>query len=300
MQEQFQLSDEQLTTAMEAVNCFSGEAAASVLEVKDNLIRRGINSYNKWACFLGQLAHESDGFYTVEENLNYSAQGLGNTWPTRFPTPSSRRQCNRNPEKIANRVYGGRMGNGMGNGDGWKYRGRGFIQLTGKCNYQRAGGYLGLPFEEEPELLSTDYECMWLAACWFFTKLTVKGKAIVDHAEELNHKVVTKRINGGKHGLLDRIRLTHLVLDCFNGVSDHAKLPLVKKGARGEHVREVQSMLGYLGYPVGKPDGVYGPATGKAIFKFQAQYNLVVDGVLGSNTFDKLCDLYCNSVMSHT
>ncbi|MCD5994132.1 glycoside hydrolase family 19 protein [Pseudomonas sp. CDFA 602] len=148
------------------------------------------------AAFLAQIGHESAQLTALVENLNYSATALQKTWPNRF-TPELAAQYARQPERIANVVYGSRMGN-TGNGDGWKYRGRGLIQLTGKTNYQQCGEALGVDLLGQPELLETP-EYAALAAGWFWS---VNGlNTLADNGDFI---AITKRINGGTNGLADR------------------------------------------------------------------------------------------------
>ena len=169
--------------------------------LQETFDRYEINTVKRQAHFIGQCAHESNYFKTLEENLNYSAQGLMGIWGSRFPTLEIAQQCARNPEKIANKVYGGRMGN-LEDGDGWKYRGRGILQLTGKENYKNTGNALGVDLIALPELLTTPkYAC--LSAGHFWSKKGLNALADGD-----NYQEITKRINGGQTGLMDRIYKT--------------------------------------------------------------------------------------------
>ena len=154
------------------------------------------------AHFFAQTAHESGNFTAFSENLNYSAQGLQNIFGKYFPGNLNESYA-RNPEKIANRVYASRMGNGdEASGDGWKYRGRGALQLTGKVNYQAFADYLKKPeVVTSPDLVSTVYA--FESAMFFFDKnklWSICDKGVND-ASILE---LTKRINGGTHGLDDR------------------------------------------------------------------------------------------------
>ena len=154
------------------------------------------------AHFFAQTAHESGNFTAFSENLNYSAQGLQNIFGKYFPGNLNESYA-RNPEKIANRVYASRMGNGdEASGDGWKYRGRGALQLTGKSNYQAFADYLKKPeVVTSPDLVSTVYA--FESAMFFFDKnklWSICDKGVND-ASILE---LTKRINGGTHGLDDR------------------------------------------------------------------------------------------------
>lgn len=131
------------------------------------MLRWKIDSRVRTAAFLAQVGHESGQLRALSENLNYSAEALVRTWPSRFDAQTAQAYA-RQPEKIANRVYGGRMGNGPeSSGDGWRYRGRGMIQLTGRANYRAAGQALGLPLEEQPELLEQPEHAVQSAAWWW-------------------------------------------------------------------------------------------------------------------------------------
>ena len=167
--------------------------------LEDTFAKYDINTPQRQASFIGQCAHESNNFKTLEENLNYSAEGLMRTWGSRFPTLEIAQQYARNPEKIANKVYGGRaeLGN-TEEGDGWKYHGRGLIQLTGRANYTVCGQALGRPFAETPEMV-LDPENACLSAGWFWNKKNLNALADSGDVETM-----TKRINGGLNGLEDR------------------------------------------------------------------------------------------------
>ncbi|CAB5212462.1 COG3179 Predicted chitinase [uncultured Caudovirales phage] len=166
-----------------------------------------INTSKRQAAFIGQCGHESNSFKVLEENLHYSAKGLMATWPSRFDQATAEKLAN-NPEAIANKVYGGRadLGNTQ-DGDGWRYHGRGLIQLTGRNNYQVCGDALGQPFASEPSLL---LEPMWacMSAGWFFNKKNLNALA-----ESEDWTTMTKRINGGTLGLNDRIERIHKAMD---------------------------------------------------------------------------------------
>ena len=161
------------------------------------------------AHFFAQTAHETGGFKAFSENLNYSADGLNKIFPKYFKNAG--RDANafaRNPEKIANIVYASRMGNGdIESGDGWKYRGRGALQLTGKSNYEAFAKYLGHnEVLENPDLVATKYA--FESAMFFFERnklWTICDQGINDAAI----LVLTKRINGGTHGLEDRKAKTY-------------------------------------------------------------------------------------------
>lgn len=133
------------------------------------VVRFKIDSPVRMAAFIAQVGHESGQLRRLVENLNYSAEALVRTWPSRFTAQTAAAYA-RQPEKIANRVYGGRMGNGPeASGDGWWFRGRGLIQLTGRSNYRAAAGGLGLPLEAQPELLEQPEQAAQSAAWWWST-----------------------------------------------------------------------------------------------------------------------------------
>lgn len=151
------------------------------------------------AAFLAQLIHESGGFNFVAENLNYSAQALRRVFGKYFPSDSAAQMYERKPQKIANKVYSNRMGNGTEeSGDGWKYRGRGLIQITGKNNYSAFANALGISLEECVSYLETP-EGACSSAGWFWD--TNKLNSYADKNDFIG---LTKRINGGTNGLTDR------------------------------------------------------------------------------------------------
>jgi putative chitinase len=151
------------------------------------------------AFFIGQCAHESGNFRILEENLRYSATALMRVWPSRFPNLEVANQFAGNAEKIANKVYAGRMGNGNEeSGEGYAYRGRGLFQLTGKENYANCGSGIGVDLVGNPDwLLDPKYAA--LSAAWFWNK---KGLNALADAQDTD--TMTKRINGGLIGLDDR------------------------------------------------------------------------------------------------
>jgi len=174
------------------------DAAKWYTPLIDMFARYNINTTQRQASFIGQCQHESNNFRTLEENLHYSADGLMRTWPSRFPSADVAQQYANNPEKIANKVYAGRMGN-TEEGDGWKYHGRGVIQLTGRENYERCGTAISADLINQPQLLVEPYYAV-LSAGWFWNKLGLN-----DLADAQEYGQMTRRINGGTLGLDDRI-----------------------------------------------------------------------------------------------
>lgn len=160
-----------------------------------------INTAERVACFIGQTAHESGGYRALRENLNYSDKGLIGTFKKYFPTQESTVGYVRQPEKIANKIYANRMGNGPeSSGDGFKHRGRGLIQLTGKSNYQAFADSIECSVAETIEFLET-YEGAVQSACWFWESNNLNVQA-----DAMDIKLLTKKINGGYIGLEDRIK----------------------------------------------------------------------------------------------
>jgi putative chitinase len=160
-----------------------------------------INTPARVAAFIAQCAHESGNFRLLKENLNYKAASLRKVFPKYFPTDDLAAQYANKQEMIANRVYGGRMGNGdEASGDGFRYCGRGLIQLTGKENYSWFAASLEMAVEDVPEYLAT-FEGAVQSACWFWETNTLNQWA--DKGDILT---LTKRINGGTIGLEDRIK----------------------------------------------------------------------------------------------
>ena len=184
-----------------------GIAAQWLEPLNAAMLRFDINTPQRIAAFVGQCAHESANFATLTENLNYSAAALVKIWPRHFPSPEVAEAYHRQPEKIANRAYGGRMGNGPeASGDGWKYRGRGLIQLTGKDNYRAASDALGVDLVANPDSV-TRPEMAALTAAWFWSK-----NKLNDLADRGDTVAISKRINGGTHGLDDRLQRTSTAL----------------------------------------------------------------------------------------
>jgi putative chitinase len=176
---------------------------AVIAQIPDTAAKFGITNTLRLAHFLAQCGHESGGFKAVSENLNYSADGLKKIFPKYFPGNLNESYA-RQPEKIAARVYGGRMGNGdEASKDGFRFRGRGYIQLTGKANYTSFDKFVEDDILSNPDLVSTKYPLA--SAAWFFNNN--KLWSICDQgATDAVVTSVTKRVNGGTIGLADRIK----------------------------------------------------------------------------------------------
>jgi putative chitinase len=174
-----------------------------IAQIPDTAAKFNITNVLRLAHFLSQCGHESGGFKAVSENLNYSAGGLKKIFPRYFPGELATSYA-RNPEKIASRVYGGRMGNGdESTKEGFKFRGRGYIQLTGKSNYTGFANFIGEDTVANPDLVATKYPLA--SAAYFFN--SNKLWTICDRgADDSTVTAVTKRVNGGTIGLADRIK----------------------------------------------------------------------------------------------
>jgi putative chitinase len=199
------MNTEQLAKILKMKPSKAGEWIDAINETFEKF---DISTPERQACFLGQCAHESGGFTALSENLNYSAASLCRVWPKRFPTITDGQICERNPEKIANRVYASRMGNGdEESGEGYAYRGRGLIQLTGKSNYEACGKALDVDLIENPDLVATPQYAA-LSAGWFWNKNKLNA-----YADKGDMEGLTKKINGGTHGIEDRVARTQLAID---------------------------------------------------------------------------------------
>lgn len=199
-------SPEQLATI---VGCPQGVAALWAAPLQQAMLRCGITTPRRMAHFLAQIGHESASLSRLEENLNYSAQRLCEVWPSRFTRSSALRYARR-PEHIANRVYANRMGNGdEASGDGWRYRGRSPIQLTGRDNYARMAALTGLPLIDVPGLALEPAEGAPIAACWW------QDGGLNTLADSGDILSVSRRVNLGSarthkmpNGLADRVART--------------------------------------------------------------------------------------------
>lgn len=187
------------------LNKLKGHVPDSVIaQLPDTMVKFELNTPLRLAHFLAQAGHESGGFKAVTENLNYGAKGLRGVFGKYFPTDAKALEYERKPEKIANLVYGNRMGNGAETtGEGFKFRGRGYIQLTGKANYEAFDKVVAEDLISNPDLVATKYPL--LSAAWFFHKNGLH-KIADEGATEAVVTKVTKRINGGTIGLADRLK----------------------------------------------------------------------------------------------
>ncbi|WP_428486008.1 glycoside hydrolase family 19 protein [Rhodopila sp.] len=190
-----------------APNLTAAEQAAWIDAMTGPLLKTAVTTPRRVAAFLGQCAMESGGFRDLEEDLSYSAGRLCQVWPDRFPTLGAAESCAFQPEILANRVYAGRMGNGeVASGDGWRFRGRGLIQLSGRTNYERFAAAMNLGLDDATQQAATLVGAAESAA-WFWS---------VNHLNKLadcwSTNLVTKTINGGMTGAAERSRLCNAAL----------------------------------------------------------------------------------------
>ncbi|WP_162141014.1 glycoside hydrolase family 19 protein [Ponticaulis koreensis] len=196
-----------------------GEHITTLLNADDILKAEGITTEVRLAHFLGQCLIESNFFRATEENLNYSPRGLRTTWPARFPSDSIARNYARQPERIANYVYADRMENGdEASGDGWRFRGRGIIQLTGRRNYRRYADLTGLPLEKHPDSLANDMNISVLVAAKFFTQNNLIPLADANDAKRLSRAINRGNPNSvyPAHREADRIQLSKRALSLLS------------------------------------------------------------------------------------
>lgn len=176
---------------------------AVMSQIPDVVEKFKIDTPLRLAHFLAQCAHESGNFKITTENLNYSKEGLMKVFARYFPNETIAKQYEKKPNAIANKVYGGRMGNGDENsGEGSKFKGRGFIQLTGKENYTAFDKFVDDDILASPDLVATKYPL--LSAAWFWNSRNLNAIADTGSTDEVVTKV-TKKVNGGTHGLNDRL-----------------------------------------------------------------------------------------------
>jgi putative chitinase len=174
-----------------------------IAQLPDTMAKFHLRTPLRLAHFLAQCSHESGNFKLVRENLNYGAKGLRSVFGKYFPTDALAQAYERKPEKIASKVYGSRMGNGPeASGEGWKHRGRGYIQLTGKDNYKAFDAVVAEDILGNPDLVAVKYPL--LSAAWFWNARDLNSLADKG-STDADVKAITKKINGGFNGLTDRI-----------------------------------------------------------------------------------------------
>jgi putative chitinase len=247
--------------------------------------------------FLAQLGHESNGLTSREENLNYSASRLMEIWPNRFPSMDVAKPYERNPEKLANFVYGGRMGN-VNPGDGYRYRGRGYIQLTGRETYREIGRIAGLDLESNPDAAAKPENAIKIA-CAFWT-----WKNINPACDVSDFTAVTKKINGGTNGLNDRLQWLSKVKTVVTATPSKPVTPPVTNttttpakpdpadeaadSLANPAVMDAQKKLTRLGYYKGVINGIYNQMMRASLWAFQKDEDLPQTGRLDARTREEL------------
>lgn len=249
-----------------------------------------INTTNRIAGFMAQCAHESADFTRLEENLNYSEKALNAVFGRYFGEGKrNAKDYARNPEKIANYVYQdefrskrGAMGN-VNDGDGWRFRGRGIKQLTGRNNYTAFGKTIGMSAEEAVDYVATEKGALE-SACWFW-----KTNKLDKWADKGDNVGLTKKINGGTIGLDDRNRRWEEALAILGGevpvskpASKSTGVRTLRRGMNGDDVAKMQKAIGVTA------DGDFGPGTLVAVKKWQKLNGLVADGIVGPATQAKM------------
>jgi putative chitinase len=278
-------------------NPFSKQASYinAILKSEDMLKQYSIDTAPRLAAFIGQGLIETNFLQATVENLNYSAERLQKIWPSRF-SPELAKQYARKPKKIANLVYADRMGNGPpSSGDGWRYRGRGFFQVTGKNNYIRYGEIANVNLVDNPDALAEDFMLSVRVAAAYF-----HNQGLARYADRGEIGAVSRGVNLGSaksgtpaHGESDRVKWTANALQLVQAPDKVvAKTPApapapaapvddtLKIGSTGPKVEHVQRMLNTLGYLSGEVDGVYGPTTYRAVLAFQHEHGLTATGNL--------------------
>ena len=241
-----------------------------------------VDTVERVAGFIAQCGHESGGFRVLSENLNYSAKALNTIFPKYFRRAG--RDANayhRQPEKIANVIYANRMDNGdSDSGDGWRFRGGGILQLTGRYNYTEFGKAVDKTPEEAVDYVRTKAGALD-SACWFWDTNNINK-----YCDNQDIVGMTKRINGGTIGLEDRKKHYIHALDVFGGDFEEPETDYnqtIKQGSRGPLVAEVQEKL-----DIDPADGIFGPGTARIVKHWQSSNGLVADGIVGPKTLGKL------------
>ena len=243
-----------------------------------------ITTPSRVAGFVAQTAHESMNYKVLTENLNYSAKALDAIFGKYFKRAGvDAQKYHRQPEKIANRVYADRMKNGdYRSGDGWRFRGGGILQLTGRHNYTEFGKSIGMTAEEATTYVRTKQGAIE-SACWFW-----KTNNINKYCDANDIVGMTKRINGGTIGLADRKKHYAHAMEILGGNynfqedDDDVKYKLLRRGSKGAAVKKLQEALGV------SADGDFGPGTEAAVKAWQRENDCTPDGIAGPQTLGKI------------
>jgi putative chitinase len=249
--------------------------------MKDMLPKYKIDTVNRVAGFIAQCSHESRQFTVLEENLNYSANALNLIFPKYFKKIGrDADDYHRDPKAIANVIYANRMGNGnTKSGEGWKFRGRGVIQLTGKNNYKAFAESIDKSLNKTIDYVKSKKGALE-SACWYWN-----SRKLNDTADDKDIIRMTKKINGGTIGLEDRKHHWKEALAILSGDKEakaRLKYETVRLGSSGDTVKAVQKELGI------SADGIFGPGTEMAVKKWQDDNDLVADGIVGPQSLKKM------------
>ena len=241
-----------------------------------------VDTIERVAMFVAQCGHESAGFRVLSENLNYSAKALNTIFPKYFRRAGrDANNYHRQPEKIANVIYANRMDNGdSDSGDGWRFRGGGILQLTGRYNYTQFGKAVEMSPEQAVDYVRTKKGALD-SACWFWDTNNINK-----WCDAMDVVGATKRINGGTIGLDDRKKHYLHAIDVLGGDYEEPEVDYnqtIRQGSRGPLVAEVQEKLG-----INPADGIFGPGTAKIVKNWQSTNALIADGIVGPKTLKKL------------
>jgi putative chitinase len=277
-----------LGSAIRAAAADAPPAAVEGLQLVESAVAKfgSLDNERRAAHMIGQCAHESLRFTRVVESLFYTTTGrLMQIFGRHFRDEAHAARHLRNSEKLANHVYANRNGNrSRQSGDGFRFRGRGYLQLTGRANYRIAGRRIGIDLEAAPDK-AAEPSTAWLIAATYLANRKRGGKTAFQWADDNNVEAVTRIVNGGLNGLADRRNRTARALAALGGVEPQ---PLLRKGDHGEAVEILQRALAARGFSPGAIDGDFGKKTDGAVKAFQQEAGLGADGIVGKDTWDAL------------
>ena len=290
-----------LKPALKAVGVRSSlvdEVSEAICKQEDALRYMGFTT-ESLACLLAQCSVESKAFSDLEEDLWYTAERIMVVWPKRFKTLAAAKKVAENPKALAIAVYTRKsLGNRRGTEDGWDYRGRGYIQLTGRNNYRHYGELLGIDLLNNPELAGDPTIALLIAAAYFANRAAGRSGTILAKANTLTLSKlssivtsITKAVNGGTHGLSKRTKFTKAAYIALINEPLAVRVEgLYKEGDKGDNVKIIQQLLRDAGYKLGV-DGDFGPGTKRVVVSFQQDSGLLADGIVGSRSLDVLYTL---------
>ncbi|MGF1456371.1 MAG: peptidoglycan-binding protein [Alphaproteobacteria bacterium] len=265
------------------------EVSSALADMAPRLEAMGMTTTRRWAALLGQTGHESSGFTRRTEGLWYTAPRLQAVWPAYFGDPRIAERYAKDPEALANYIYGVKRARRLGNimpEDGYRFRGRGWIQITGRDNYDRAARALDIDLVNQPELAERP-DIAFVIAAWFLKVHGRYGRTALEWADLGNWEMVTRVVNPRMYGLEDRRQKT---ARAFIGLSasDPAARPTLRLGDTEVAVVVLQELLAQISFNPGPIDGGFGGMTEDAVLAFQRHRRLTIDGVVGRNTWREL------------